>query len=422
MTAGFLKEQEMMEYGLIGAKLGHSFSKDIHSKIGKYDYQLIELTDRQLDEFLKEKNFKAVNVTIPYKQTVIPYLDHMTQAASDIGAVNCIRNDNGRLIGHNTDFDGLSALIRHARVDLEGKKVLILGTGGTSDTASAVCKSFKAAGAVKVSRRKTNGAVTYEEAYSRHKDAQIIINTTPCGMYPDIFAKPIDIDGFDGLEGVIDVIYNPLRSLLITDAKAKNIKAEGGLYMLVAQAVSASEFFMDTEYGRELTEDIYDAMLKDKANIVLTGMPASGKSTIGKAVAKKLKRDFYDIDSMVEEQAGMTISDMFEKYGERYFRDRERTVAAQLASKSGAVIATGGGTVIEEENARRLKMNGILLFLDRDPKLLRPTADRPTAFDREQMMKRYDERYDIYRDRADFIIKNDGAEKTAIDEILKEFQ
>ena len=230
MTAGFLKEQEMMEYGLIGAKLGHSFSKDIHSKIGKYDYQLIELTDRQLDEFLKEKNFKAVNVTIPYKQTVIPYLDHMTQAASDIGAVNCIRNDSGRLIGHNTDFDGLSALIRHARVDLEGKKVLILGTGGTSDTASAVCKSVKAAGAVKVSRRKTTEAVTYEEAYSRHKDAQIIINTTPCGMYPDIFAKPIDIDGFDSLEGVIDVIYNPLRSLLITDAKAKNIKAEGGLY------------------------------------------------------------------------------------------------------------------------------------------------------------------------------------------------
>ena len=159
------------------------------------------------------------------------------------------------------------------------------------------------------------------------------------------------------------------------------------------------------EFTLELTEDIYDAMLKDKANIVLTGMPASGKSTIGKAVAEKLKRDFYDIDSMVEEQAGMTISDMFEKYGERYFRDRERTVAAQLASKSGAVIATGGGTVIEEENARRLKMNGILFFLDRDPKLLRPTADRPTAFDREQMMKRYDERYDIYRDRADFIIK-----------------
>ncbi len=403
----------MAEYGLLGKKLGHSFSKEIHSYIGTYKYELMEMDENELDEFLKSKDFKAVNVTIPYKQTVIPYLDEMTDAAKSIGAVNCIKNQNGRLIGHNTDFDGFRDLLIKNGVSLEGKKVLILGTGGTSDTVYAVCKSMNADKIIKVSRTAKNGAVTYEEAKIFHNDAKIILNTTPSGMYPDIYNSPINLDAFTKLEAVMDVIFNPLRTALVSDAINKGINAEGGLYMLVAQAVRASEFFMDTVYPDSLCSNIFNKTLKNKTNIVLTGMPASGKTTIGTRVAEMLQRDFVDTDLLIVENAKMSIPEIFEKYGEAHFRELETEAVKQASKLCGVVIATGGGAVLREENIKALKMNGKIFFRDRHPDLLVPTFDRPTAFDKEQMLKRYEERYPIYTKTADFIIDQDGIKAAA---------
>ena len=370
-------------------------------------------------------------MTIPYKKTVIPYLDRITAEAESIGSVNCIRNDGGRLIGHNTDFDGLAGLIRHCGAELAGKKVLILGTGGTGATADAVCKAMGADQIIKVSRKDRHvcmdskdmpageKTVSYEEAVKYHGDAQIMINATPCGMYPDIFRKPIDLNAFCRLEAMIDVIYNPLRSMAVSEALHMGIKAEGGLYMLVEQAVKASEFFFDTAYGPHMTERIFRSIYDRKANIVLTGMPASGKTTIAGILAQKTGRTVYDTDEMVEKDQGMKISEIFEKYGEEYFRDIESKVIRQAAAYSSAIIATGGGAVMREENIKALKMNGEIFFRDRDPEKLTPTADRPKAYNMDEIRKRYDERYDTYVSTADHIIKEQDCAEKAADEILE---
>lgn len=253
-----------MDFGLIGEKLGHSYSKEIHEKIADYSYELKEIPRDEIDSFMKAADFKAINVTIPYKQTVIPYLDSISDMAKEIGAVNVVVNEGGKLSGDNTDFAGICALIKHAGVEPKGKKVLVLGTGGTSKTAACAAKALGAADVIKVSRSGKDGAVTYEEAYETHKGAQVIINTTPCGMYPNTEGVPIDIDGFKDLEGVIDVIYNPLQTNLVKAAKAKGLPAEGGLYMLVAQAVYASGLFLKKEADTESIDRIYEEMLKEK--------------------------------------------------------------------------------------------------------------------------------------------------------------
>lgn len=411
----------MVEYGLIGEKLGHSFSKEIHEAIADYKYDLIELDKEELKSFMANKDFRAVNVTIPYKKDVIPYLYQMSEAAKSIGAVNCIRNDGGKLIGHNTDFDGLFALIKKLDIDVKNKKVLILGTGGTSETAKAVCRHMEAAEIIKVSRTAGKDAVTYETAYRLHSDAEVIINTTPCGMYPKTEGVPIKLENFKKLGGVVDVIYNPLRTKLIQQAETMGIKAGGGLYMLVAQAVKACEFFLETELGDEL-DRVYKKILTDKTNIVLTGMPASGKSTIGKVLAKELGRPFFDTDLMIEAEEKMRIPEIFEKYGEAYFRDAESQIIKKVATENGAIIATGGGAILRNENIENLKFNGKIFFRDRNPELLKPTADRPKAFNKEEMMKRYKERYPIYSRTADCIVKNQNSIQAAAAKIMEEFQ
>lgn len=412
----------MCKYGLIGEKLGHSFSKEIHEQIADYNYELIELTSDELRVFLEKKEFEAVNVTIPYKQEVIPYIDEMTEEAKTLGAVNCIKNIEGKLIGHNTDFDGLVALINHAKIDVADKKVLILGTGGTSDTAYGVCKELKAKEILKVSRNGYDGTISYEEAAMAHSDSQVIINTTPCGMYPNLLEQPLDLDGFNSLEGVVDAIYNPLRTSLISQALAKGIKAEGGLYMLATQAVKASEFFLGVSYSRETAEKVFSQLYKNKSNIVLTGMPASGKTTIGTDLAAKLDRAFYDTDLLAEKDQGMTISQMFEKYGEKYFRDIESKIIREVSTKSGAIIATGGGAILKKENVNAMKLNGQVFFIDRSPELLVPTDDRPRAYNKEEIKKRYEERYPTYISTADYIIKNQSSIEKATEEILEEFK
>lgn len=403
-----------MKYGCIGEVLKHSFSKEVHNALCDYDYEIKEIERDALCEFAEKKDFKAINVTIPYKELIMPYLDYIDEHAKEIGAVNTVVNRDGQLFGYNTDFYGLSMLIKHAGVEIANKKVAILGSGGTSKTSYAVTRALGAREIIRVSREGKEGAATYEEFYEKHNDTEVIINTTPVGMFPNIYALPIDISRFDKLSGVIDAVYNPLRTKLISEAKERHIAAEGGLYMLIAQGVRASEIFTDTKYGSDATERVYKKILCDKENAVLIGMPASGKSTIGAIVAEKLGRRFIDTDTLIEEKANMAISEIFEKFGEEKFRDLESEVISECAKMTSVVIATGGGAILRKENRDALKMNGRLFFIDRPLKDLIPTENRPLAKDREAIEARYRERYDIYTSVADERIDaSQSPEKTA---------
>ncbi len=411
-----------MKYGCIGEHLSHSFSAEIHPMIGGYPYELCEVSRENLDSFLKTRDFSAVNVTIPYKQEVIPYLCFCDAAASEIGAVNTVVNRPDGLYGYNTDFYGMTALIKHAGMEVLNKKALILGTGGTSKTAHAVLKHLGAREILKASRTKKDGALSYLEIYERHTDIEIIINTTPVGMFPNTNDIPIDISKFTRLSGLIDAVYNPISTPLVIMAKERGIPAEGGLYMLISQAVRASEIFFGTQYPPSLTEEIYKSMLIKKQSIVLTGMPASGKSTVGKMLADELSRDFYDTDELIVKRTGFEISDIFRNNGEAYFRELECEIISELSSASGAVIATGGGAVLRSENISALRKNGRIYFLDRSPALLIPTSDRPLSSDRASLEKRYKERYEIYKATADAHIKSDGTPREICDFILKDLK
>lgn len=407
-----------MDYGLIGERLPHSFSKEIHEKIADYDYSLKELSSSELEAFILSKNFKAINVTIPYKQAVIPFLDWISPEAEAIGAVNTVVNRDGALYGYNTDFGGMRALIERLGVELKYKKALILGTGGTSRTAAAVCERLGAKEIYRVSRSGKEGSLTYEEACDKHSDADVIINTTPCGMYPDVFGCPVDLGRFPSLSGVIDAVYNPLRTSLVLAAEERGIAAGSGLYMLVAQAVLASALFTDSELDTvELTNKIYDEIYFEKRNIILTGMPGSGKSTVGRLIAERLSREFIDTDAVIVERYG-EITKIFAEHGEEYFRDIESEVIRELAPLTGKVIATGGGAVLRKQNADALRRNGELFFLDRSLDSLVPTADRPLADEKAKMEKLYNERLDIYMDTADYIIDADCDPEDAADSVI----
>ena len=396
-----------MKYGLIGEKLGHSFSKEVHSMLSDYEYEICEIPKDGLDSFMKEADFKAINVTIPYKESVIPYLSYISDEAKKIGSVNTIVNRGGKLYGYNTDFFGMVSLINKMRLSIKGKKTVILGTGGTSKTAFAVVESLGAEPIITVSRTKKDGAIDYEELMKDHLDAEIIINTTPVGMYPDNFSSPVDISPFTKLEGVIDAIYNPLRTSLVIDALERGIKAEGGLYMLVAQAVYASEIFLDTKYPTEKLDKIYKKIKRKKENIVLIGMPASGKSTVATLLSKDLSRTVLDTDRMIEKSRQKSISDIFESDGEKAFRDYETYEIANASLQNNTIIATGGGAILRSENVKMLKQNGVLFFIDRPYEKLVPTSDRPLASDLDAIKKRYEERYDVYLKTADARIDAD---------------
>ena len=407
-----------MDYGLIGERLPHSFSKEIHEKLGYYKYSLKELKPDELQSFILLRNFKAINVTIPYKQAVISLLDEIDADAEAIGAVNTIVNRDGKLYGYNTDFGGMKALIERVGIVLKYQKVLILGTGGTSLTARAVCERMGAKEIYRVSRSEGNGDLTYEQAYEQHSDADVIINTTPCGMFPQIFACPVDIVRFKNLSGVIDVIYNPLRTALILDAQKRGIPAQGGLYMLVAQAVLAAEKFLDKPFDVvSLTNKIYDEIYFDKRNIVLSGMPGSGKSTVGKLIAEQLGRELVDTDSLIVERE-REITKIFAEKGEPYFRDCETAIIRELASKSGMVISTGGGAVMRPENVDALRHNGEIFFIDRSPEYLIPTDDRPLADKKEKIRRLYEKRIDTYMSTADYIIDGDCEPDDVADSII----
>lgn len=408
-----------MEYGLIGEKLGHSFSREIHQRLGGYDYRLQELTPAQLPAFLEKRDFRGVNVTIPYKQTVIPLLDEVDPKAAAIGAVNTIVNRRGRLCGYNTDYDGMAALARHAGLTLKNKNVLILGTGGTSRTAMTVAADLGAAEIRRVSRTGRGGAITYEQAADL--PVQVLINTTPCGMYPGCDGQPMDLSRFGWLEGVLDAVYNPLRTRLVLQARDNGARGQGGLYMLVAQAAAACRLFLDRPLPDGALDSVYRAIHGQKQNIVLTGMPGSGKSTVGRVLARQLDRELVDTDTEIIRLAKKPIPEIFAQRGERGFRDLESQVIQEVSRRTGLVIATGGGAILREENVRRLRQNGRIYFLDRPAEDIQPTDDRPLARDMEAVRQRYAERYPRYTSTADAAVPVRGSAEDVAAAIREEF-
>ena len=404
-----------MEYGCIGEKLGHSFSKEIHNALADYEYSLKELKRTELPEFFKNKKFKAINVTIPYKQDVIEYLDWISAEAKEINAVNTIVNKDGRLYGYNTDFSGLKALIDRENVSLKGKRVVVLGSGGTSNTAFAVANYMEAQTVLKVSRNKKDGYITYNELYEKYSDCEIIINTTPCGMYPKTGTSAVDLNKLPKVEAVFDAVYNPLKSKLILDAEKKNITAVGGLYMLVSQAAYAVEKFIDVTVDSRKVEDIFQNLYKQKMNIALVGMPASGKTSVGKVLSEKLDKAFVDSDEEIVKREKRTIPEIFSQNGESYFRNVEKSVIKDISMLNSQVISTGGGAVLSCKNIENLIGNARVYFLDRPLEMLVTTSDRPLSSNNEDLKKRYDERYELYKASADVIV--DGSK--TVEEVAK---
>ena len=411
-----------MQFGLIGGVLGHSYSCEIHAAVADYEYELRELKPEEVRPFIEKREFTGINVTIPYKQTVMPFLDEISEKAKAIGAVNTIINKNGKLYGYNTDFYGMTAMLRKYGIELKNKKVLVLGTGGTSKTANAVAKHLGAKEVLTVSRTKTENTVTYEEALSEHTDAQIIINTTPVGMFPNGGEKPVDISLFPDLTGVADAIYNPLRTNLVLDAREKGIPTCGGLYMLAAQGVMASALFRDIPCDSSLVEKAFTQVENSKKNIVLTGMPTSGKTSVGTLAAEKTGRPFYDTDEITQEIIGMPIPDYIKKYGEAPFREKEKLAVLKASQYAGAVIATGGGAVLNDENARALRRNGTLVFLNRSIEKLTAAGDRPLSDSYEKLAKMYETRMPVYQKSADIVIDGDVTVQEAAQAVMKEMK
>lgn len=409
-----------MKYGLIGEHLGHSFSKEIHEMLGKYTYEICEIAKDNLDSFMKEKTFIAINVTIPYKQQVIPYLDFIDDKAQSIGAVNTIVNKNNKLYGYNTDYYGLKSLIQTNDIDVKNKKVLLLGNGGTSKTARTVLKDLQAREIVIVDINKDENVITYDDALKYHNDSEIIVNTTPCGMYPDNDGCIVNIELFKNLEAVVDVVYNPIRTSIVSNALNKGIKAVSGLYMLVAQAVYAAGIFLDEKILENEIDRIYNIIKKQKENIVLIGMPSSGKSTIGIEIAKLLNKEYIDTDSLIEEKINMPISNFLTKENEDEFRDIEEEIIKNVSKLNNKIISTGGGVIKRNINIKRLKQNAIIVFIDRSLDKLLTTSSRPLSSNKTDLENLYHQRYNIYKSSSDIIVDNNDTLEDTINKIINE--
>ena len=400
-----------MEYGLVGAKLGHSYSVSIHAQLGDYDYGLFERTEAEFIDMMNRRDFRGLNVTIPYKQTAYAHCDALSDTAREVGCVNTlVVRPDGSLYGHNTDIGGFIALARRAGVDIAGKKVAILGSGGTSLTARAACRRLGAGEIVVVSRR---GPVDYAALYRDHADARVLVNTTPVGMYPNNGESVADIARLPALEGVLDVIYNPDKTALILDAEARGIPAAGGLYMLVGQAREAAELFTGRAIPESETERIYRRLRGEALNLILVGMPGSGKSRVGRALARRMDRPFVDVDEEIVRRAGKTIPEIFSDDGEAAFRDLEHRAICDICREKGAVIATGGGAVLREDNVRAMRQNGRVVMLLRG--LDRLSMDgRPLSKSRQELRAMWLRREPKYRAAADAVIDNNAAPELAV--------
>ncbi len=409
-----------MQYGLIGEKLKHSYSKIIHEMLREYQYDLCPLAPHEVEPFMTQKQWKAINVTIPYKQTVMPFLDTIDDHAKAIGAVNTVVNNNGILEGHNTDFGGFLYLVRAHGVSLRNKNVMILGSGGTHKPVTAVCKAEGAASILTVSRHPKEGEISYEEA-ATHKEIHIIVNTTPVGMYPNNGSCLIDMEWFPQCEAVFDAIYNPFRTELLLRGEQAGILAVNGFEMLVAQAVYAAEFFRSHPIPHSEIQRIHKALKGQLSNLVLIGMPSCGKTAMGKACASRMGKRFVDLDAEAEKIAGMPISQMFEQQGEAAFRELETQLCRRFGAENGMVISTGGGVVKNPENIRALRQNGGIVFLDRSVDRLSVGGGRPLSTSREALRQMEQQRRPLYEKSADKIVQNQGSFDRVVAEIQEAF-
>ena len=407
-----------MDYGLIGEKLGHSWSPAIHAELGGYDYRLYERSRDDFIALMASRDFNGLNVTIPYKVVAYEHCDALSDTAREVGCVNTlVVRPDGSLYGHNTDIGGFIALSRRAGVEIAGRKCVILGSGGTSMTARAACRRLQAREIVVVSRK---GPVDYDALYTGHADAEVLINTTPVGMYPNTGTSPADIARLPKLTGVLDVIYNPLKTALILDAEARGLPCAGGLYMLVGQAREAAELFTGREIPESETARIHALLKRETQNLVLVGMPGSGKSRIGRALARRLGREFIDCDAEIVRRAGMSIPEIFAKQGEAGFRAIEAQVVSEVCREKGRVIATGGGAVLREDNVRAMRQNGAVILVERPIEVL-PMDGRPLSTGRQALYDMWQARKPYYLAAADTAIQNDTTLEAAVSAALEAF-
>ena len=404
-----------MKACLIGKTLGHSFSKEIHNMLG-ISYELREISPEMLGAFVKSKEYSFYNVTIPYKEEVMTFLDEIHSSAKAVGAVNTVVTRNGKSIGYNTDLYGMSRSFQNNGVSPQGKNVVILGSGGTSKTAQAYLKE---SGAKKVTIISRAGEWNYQN-YSALTDTQILINTTPVGMFPNVDNQPVNLDYFPNLEFVFDVIYNPLKTKLLLQAEEKKIPCACGMEMLVYQAVGAEELWQETPLDGTLTSKVLTNLYRQKKNLVFIGMPACGKTTLGKEVAKRLDMPFIDFDAEIEREAKMTIPELFRSRGEGAFRQIESEIAQRYGNGNGYVLSVGGGTPITKENRNALKRNGIVFYVQRDlDKLI--TEGRPLS-QKEGVENLFQKRDAYYRAGCDFVVQNNTAIDTAVEDIITTYE
>lgn len=406
-----------MVYGLLGRTLRHSYSPQIHALLGDYEYRLFEVEPQDLEAFLKKREFGGINVTIPYKKDVLPYLSGISDNAKRIGAVNTIIvKEDGGLYGDNTDYDGFLCLVQKSGFQVKGKKALVLGTGGASLPISAVLSDLGAREVVFISR---SGKNNYQNL-SRHADADLIVNTTPVGMYPNNLKAPLSLSEFPNLSGVLDIVYNPQKTKLILDAERLGIPAYSGLLMLVAQGKRAAELFLGHDIPDSETDRIFKKLSTEMQNIVLVGMPGCGKTTVGKALAEQLNRPFFDADEEILKRTGKSAEAWIEACGEAVFRQKETEVLESLCKQSGTVIATGGGAVTVPENADILRQNSIVFFINRDVSAL-PVEGRPLS-KATALSEMYKVRLPMYRSVCDYEIAADGSVEAVVRRILEELQ
>lgn len=404
-----------MRCALIGEKLSHSYSRLIHKKFGMYSYDLVELPPDNLKEFVEHGGYDAFNVTIPYKSAIIPYIDKVETLAMQIGAINTVCRLGGKTYGYNTDILGMAYMLKRAGIALGGKHVMIFGSGGTGKTAEMLAKKNGAASITVVSR---SGSVNYKNFYELQQ-TQIIINTTPVGMYPYSDISLADLSKFRNLEAVADVIYNPMRTRLMLQARELNLKYAGGLYMLVAQAKYSMDIFVKNRHPDEIIEQVYKYLISRIINIVLVGMPGSGKTSIGKAVARRERRRYVDSDAEIVASEGRAITEIFAEKGEEYFRKKEKQTLFLLGSQNGMVISTGGGAVLDRENYYSLKANGRIYYLEREITDL-ATRGRPLSTGTEALKKLLEQREPLYKAFADVTVENDGDFFSCVDKILED--
>lgn len=404
----------MLKCGLLGEKLGHSYSPQIHSMLADYEYKLFEKSPEELEDFLKSGEFDGLNVTIPYKKSVMPYCAELSPTAAQIGSVNTIvRRSDGSLYGDNTDAFGFENLIVHNGIEVKGKKALVLGTGGASVTAQAVLKNLGASEVVVISRR---GEDNYENI-AKHADAEIIANTTPVGMYPNNGKAAVDLAQFPKLSGVLDVVYNPARTALLLQAEKLRIPCAGGLYMLVSQAKRSCELFTGKSIPDSEIDRIERVLSHQMQNIVIIGMPGSGKTAVSTMLAERLGRKIFDTDTIVSEKAGMTIPEIFAVQGEAGFRKLETEATAEVGKLSGNIISTGGGVVTVADNYELLHQNGVIVWIERDTNKLARDG-RPISLSSD-LNELYAARLPLYERFADIKADNNGDINDTVNAIME---